>query len=154
LTACINHSSLPLAITPIVATSWADTNNPVARRSKAEHGFSFHRFLVPHLMVTEGLAIFKMDCDMLCRTDIAALWALRDDRFPTVPSGVQHATSDGTAKFSGEVQRKRLSKKELELADVAQLRPLQNRPHTRLRPVETASGPGSCIASTGLAGDP
>lgn len=39
--------------------------------------FSFTRFLVPSLQQWEGWAIF-VDCDFLFKTDLAALWALRD----------------------------------------------------------------------------
>lgn len=42
--------------------------------------FSLTRFLIPALCDFEGWALF-MDCDMLARSDIAHLWALRDARF-------------------------------------------------------------------------
>lgn len=47
-------------------------------------------------------AIF-MDCDMLCRGDIAALWAQRDDRFAVMCVQHQHTPSE-TVKFLGECQ--------------------------------------------------
>ena len=63
------HSSVPLAITPLVTPQleaqglyWRERD---PRQSTA---FSFSRFLVPQLMGFEGWAIF-MDCDMLCRSD-------------------------------------------------------------------------------------
>jgi hypothetical protein len=40
--------------------------------------FSFSRWLVPWLCNFDGWALFA-DCDILCRGDIAELWALRDD---------------------------------------------------------------------------
>lgn len=43
---------------------------------KQSTNFSFTRFLVPYLCDFTGHAIF-MDCDMLCRGDIAELWRYR-----------------------------------------------------------------------------
>jgi lipopolysaccharide biosynthesis glycosyltransferase len=42
--------------------------------------FSISRFLVPYLCNYQGWAIF-MDCDMVCRDDIAKLWAWRDEHY-------------------------------------------------------------------------
>ena len=42
--------------------------------------FSISRFLVPYLCNYEGWSIF-VDCDMVCRDDIAKLWAWRDEAF-------------------------------------------------------------------------
>lgn len=97
------HSTAPLAITPLVTPQlegrrlyWRE------RDSRQSTAFSFTRFLVPHLMDYQGWAIF-MDCDMLARGDIAALWTQRDDRFAL--QCVQHDHVPGeTVKFLGEVQ--------------------------------------------------
>jgi len=44
--------------------------------------FSFTRFLVPHLNMYEGLALY-MDCDMYIRTDISELFEIcRDSYYP------------------------------------------------------------------------
>ena len=84
----VAHSSTPLAITPLVTPQlekqklyWRE------RDPKQSTAFSFTRFLVPKLMGFQGWAIF-MDCDMLCRSDISALWDLRDERFAVMC--VQH----------------------------------------------------------------
>jgi lipopolysaccharide biosynthesis glycosyltransferase len=50
------------------------------RHPLQSNDFSFSRWLVPHLCDYRGWAIFT-DCDMLCRTDIAELWALRDSQY-------------------------------------------------------------------------
>jgi lipopolysaccharide biosynthesis glycosyltransferase len=95
------HSSQPLALTPIVSEQLAGVFHR-ERDPKQSTAFSFTRFLVPWLMGYQGWAIF-MDCDMLCRGDIAELWALRDDRYAL--QCVQHAhVPNETEKFLGEVQ--------------------------------------------------
>jgi hypothetical protein len=97
------HSSAPLAITPLVTPQLeAKGLYGRARDPKQSTAFSFTRFLVPHLMGYQGWAIF-MDCDMLARGDIAELWALRDEGFAV--QCVQHEHVPGeTVKFLGEVQ--------------------------------------------------
>ena len=65
------HSSIPLAITPL------SLNNLGAvftrdREQNQSTDFSFSRFLVPYLCGYKGWALF-MDCDMLCRGDVAEL---------------------------------------------------------------------------------
>jgi len=99
----VQHSSMPLAITPLVTPQleaqglyWRERD---PRQSTA---FSFTRFLVPHLMDYRGWAVF-MDCDMLCRGDIADLWKLRDDRYAVMCVQHQHVPAE-SVKFLGEVQ--------------------------------------------------
>lgn len=97
------HSSTPLAITPLVTPQLERMG--LYRRSRDPRqstAFSFTRFLVPHLMAYQGWALF-MDGDMLCRADIAELWALRDDRFAVMCVQHQHRPCE-TVKFLGEVQ--------------------------------------------------
>ena len=73
------HSSVPLAITPVVTPQLEAQGLYWRQRDPRQStDFSFSRFLVPQLMGFEGWAIF-MDCDMLCRSYIAELWALRDE---------------------------------------------------------------------------
>ncbi len=97
------HSSAPLAITPLVTPQLeARGLYRRGRDPKQSTAFSFTRFLVPHLMGYQGWAIF-MDCDMLCRADIAELWGLRDGTFAV--QCVQHAHNPSeTVKFLGEPQ--------------------------------------------------
>jgi len=95
------HSTRPLAITPIVNTQleslyWRE------RDPKQSTSFSFTRFLVPSLMGYQGWAIF-MDCDMLCRGDISELWDLRDDQYALLCVQHEHVPNE-TVKFLGEVQ--------------------------------------------------
>ena len=95
------HSSMPLAITPM---RHAPTGGPGAlparqRDPKQSTAFSFTRFLVPHLMDYQGWAIF-MDCDMLCRGDIAELWALRDERCAVMCVQHEHVPNE-----TGEIPR-------------------------------------------------
>jgi hypothetical protein len=80
----MRHSSIPVQITPMVLWQLPMTRPPDPMQSTE---FSFSRFLVPHLCGYEGTAAF-LDCDMLCRTDIAELFAeAHPDRAVSV---VQH----------------------------------------------------------------
>jgi len=98
-----HHSSVPLAITPLVTPQlkaqglyWRELD------PKQSTAFSFTRFLVPHLMGYQGWALF-MDCDMLCRGDIKALWEQRDDAYVVMCVQQDHVPGE-TVKFLGEVQ--------------------------------------------------
>ena len=70
----IDHSTAPLQITPL-----AHNNLPFFRERSADasNKFVYSRFLTPFLMNFDGWAIFA-DGDMICRSDIAELWSLRD----------------------------------------------------------------------------
>jgi lipopolysaccharide biosynthesis glycosyltransferase len=70
----IRQASQPVAIIP-VATHLVPIDRP--HHPKQSNTFAFSRFLVPHLQGFRGWAIW-MDADMLCRADIAQLWAWRD----------------------------------------------------------------------------
>jgi len=97
------HSSSPLAITPLV-TPQLEAQGLYRRQRdpKQSTAFSFTRFLVPHLMGYQGWALF-MDCDMLCRGDITQLWDQRDDRYGAMCVQHEHVPGE-TVKFLGEVQ--------------------------------------------------
>lgn len=99
----VQNSSMPLAITPLV-TPQLETQGLYWRQRdpRQSTAFSFSRFLVPHLVGFKGWAVF-MDCDMLCRSDIAELWALRDDRY-AVMCVQHHHIPDQQVKFLGETQ--------------------------------------------------
>ena len=97
----VQHSSLPLAITPIVARQLRDVHQR-ARHPAQSTEFSFSRFLVPWLQDFQGWAIV-MDCDMLCRGDIAELWRQRDARYAVMCVKHQHHPNE-TSKFLGAVQ--------------------------------------------------
>lgn len=66
--------------------------------------FAFTRFLVPSLCDYQGWALFA-DGDMICRADVAELWALRDPRYAVqvVKRERHEMTSDGK-KFLGRAQ--------------------------------------------------
>ena len=86
----IDHSTAPLQITPL-----AHNNLPFFRErsSDASNKFVYSRFLTPFLMNFDGWAIFA-DGDMICTSDIAELWSLRD---PT--KAVMVAKHSYTTKF-------------------------------------------------------
>lgn len=65
----MRHSSVPVSITPLYLPQLP---LPRPRDPMQSTEFSFSRFLVPWLCGYEGQAIF-MDCDMLCRADLAGL---------------------------------------------------------------------------------
>jgi lipopolysaccharide biosynthesis glycosyltransferase len=62
----IDRASVPVAFTPLTG-----------ERRDGSNDFTYSRFLVPHLMGFNGWAIYA-DGDMVCLSDIAELWALRD----------------------------------------------------------------------------
>ncbi|HJN34027.1 MAG TPA: glycosyltransferase [Prochlorococcus sp.] len=64
--------------------------------------FSFSRFLVPWLNNYKGWALF-IDADMLCMSDIAELWDLRNDRFAVQVVKHEHNCTSST-KFQGMPQ--------------------------------------------------
>ena len=99
----VQTCTIPLSITPLITSHleclglyWRERN---PYQSTA---FSFTRFLVPHLMGYQGWAIF-MDCDMLCRGNIAELWDQRDESFALLCVQHDHQPSE-SQKFLGEVQ--------------------------------------------------
>jgi hypothetical protein len=97
------RSSAPLAITPMHTPQLERQGlywRP--RDPKQSTAFSFSRFLVPRLMNYQGWAIF-MDCDMLARGDITALWELRNDEHAVMCVQHQHVPNE-SVKFLGEVQ--------------------------------------------------
>lgn len=70
----LENTSLPVSFLPLVEKSLAvykETHHDGSNR------FTYTRFLTPFLMNFEGWAIFA-DGDMVCRSDIAELWKLRD----------------------------------------------------------------------------
>jgi hypothetical protein len=67
----VRRSSVPISIAPLAQSQLKG----IYRRSRGpteSTEFSLTRFLVPHLSGFSGWSIF-MDCDMLCRVDIAHL---------------------------------------------------------------------------------
>lgn len=97
----IARCSQPVSIHPLSLQGLKDLltrpRNPLQSTD-----FAFSRFLTPYLAGYEGWAIF-MDCDMLVLDDMAALWALRDERYAV--QVVKHDYSPKTdTKFLGQPQ--------------------------------------------------
>ena len=69
----------------------------------------------------QGWVLF-MDCDMLCRADIKALWDQRDDRYGAMCVQHEHFGGDREVPRGGA---ERLSEEELEFVDAAELWSLQ-----------------------------
>jgi len=73
------QASAPVEAQPIMLSQlrheyWRD-------RDRAATESALARFLVPYLCGYRGWALFAEGVDMLCRGDIAELWALRDYRY-------------------------------------------------------------------------
>jgi lipopolysaccharide biosynthesis glycosyltransferase len=73
----IDTSSEPLSITPLAL---GHLKGYTEHHNDGSNQFIYSRFLVPYLSDYSGWALFA-DGDMVCRADVAALWALRDERF-------------------------------------------------------------------------
>ncbi|MEK7946288.1 glycosyltransferase [Pigmentiphaga sp. YJ18] len=99
----VEKSSMPVSITPVALDHlegvFARPRNPLQSTE-----FSFSRFLVPYLSGFQGWSLF-IDCDTLVRTDIAELWALRDERFAAMCVKHDYVPKSET-KFLGQVQAK------------------------------------------------
>jgi len=67
----LRRSSIPVTIAPLMRGQLGDVYRR-ARGPTESTEFSLTRFLVPCLSGFSGWSIY-MDCDMLCRTDIAGL---------------------------------------------------------------------------------
>jgi len=67
----LRRSSIPVTIAPLMRGQLGDVYRR-ARGPTESTEFSLTRFLVPYLSGFSGWSIY-MDCDMLCRTDIAGL---------------------------------------------------------------------------------
>ncbi len=71
----MRRSSVPVCITPLILSQLPMTR---MRDEKQSTDFAFSRFLVPWLCNYKGRALF-MDCDMLCRSDLAELFEYGKD---------------------------------------------------------------------------
>ena len=97
----LEKASQPVSITPVMLSQlkhcYSRTTDKLASTE-----FSFSRFLVPYLAGYEGWAIF-MDCDMLCRADIAELWLQRDEQYAVQVVKHEHKPANRT-KFNDNIQ--------------------------------------------------
>lgn len=97
----VERCSMPVAITPIKLGHLANVfSRPKLQVQSTE--FSFSRFLTPYLRGYQGWAIF-MDCDVIVRTDLAELWAMRDPKYAIQCVKHDHQPTS-TVKFLGEQQ--------------------------------------------------
>ena len=71
----LERASQPVSFTPLALNT---LNSYVEKHTDGSNTFIYSRFLAPWLMNYQGWAIFA-DGDMICRDDIAKLWALRDE---------------------------------------------------------------------------
>jgi len=93
----MRHASVPVSITPLMLKQLPMTRKRDPNQSTE---FSFSRFLVPYLCAYEGQAIF-MDCDMLCRSDIATMQGTSGAAVSVVQHDYQPRPED---KFLGQKQ--------------------------------------------------
>ncbi len=70
----LEKSSLPVQFTPLAENTLAGYKET---HTDGSNRFIYSRFLTPYLSDYSGWALFA-DGDMVCQTDIAELWALRD----------------------------------------------------------------------------
>jgi lipopolysaccharide biosynthesis glycosyltransferase len=94
----IDASSEPLVITPLAL---GNLRGYTERHNDGSNQFIYSRFLVPHLANYSGWALFA-DGDMICRGDVAELWALRDERFAVQVVKHDYSTKQ-TQKYLGNV---------------------------------------------------
>jgi len=110
----LRRATVPVAITPLVQASLRSEGLYTRERGPTESTeFSMTRFLVPYLSGYHGTSIF-MDCDMLCRTDIADIFAeihraevdaaRRQHPAPAVLCCQHSYTPSAGVKFLGNVQ--------------------------------------------------
>jgi len=99
------RSSIPLAIAPLMRRHLAHLYTR-SRGPTESTEFSLTRFIVPALSGYRGWSIF-MDCDMLCRADIAELVALIDKNPDKAVLVCQHDyVPKSERKFLNQVQTK------------------------------------------------
>ena len=99
----LRHATQSVSITPLVKRHMSDFYRR-ERSSIESTDFSFTRFLVPYLSGYQGWSIF-MDCDMLMTTDVAELFALRDEKYSVMCVKHDYVARDDV-KFLGAVQTK------------------------------------------------
>ena len=100
----LEQSSVPLSITPVNRKNmWGVFTRERGPKESTE--FSISRFMVPAMIGYYNGHVLFMDCDMLCRGDIAELFALA--RTDTAVQVVKHNYAPSTdIKFLGQEQTK------------------------------------------------
>jgi hypothetical protein len=99
----LRHASIPVAISPVKQSLLGSLySRPRGPTESTE--FSLSRFLVPALSGYEGWSLF-MDCDMLCRADVAGLVAEIDRQSEKAVLVCKHDyTPSPERKFLNQVQ--------------------------------------------------
>ena len=72
----LSKASQPVSFTPLALNTIESVYSE--SHTDGSNAFIYSRFLVPFMQNYQGWAIFA-DGDMICRDDIAKLWALRDE---------------------------------------------------------------------------
>ncbi|MBC7802818.1 MAG: glycosyltransferase [Candidatus Parcubacteria bacterium] len=99
----MRRSSIPVSISPVMLSQLQAVNTR-ARGATESTEFSLTRFFVPMLSGFQGWSLF-MDCDMLCRTDIAELAAFAERSADKAVLVCKHDYVPKTdRKFLGQVQ--------------------------------------------------
>jgi hypothetical protein len=101
----LRRASIPVSVAPLMQSQLKGVyTRPRGPTESTE--FSLTRFLVPHLSGYRGWSLF-MDCDMLCRADIAGLAAYSERAADMAVLVCQHDYVPKTArKFLDQVQTK------------------------------------------------
>ena len=99
----LRRSSIPVTIAPLIRSQLGGLyTRPRGVTESTE--FSLTRFLVPTLSGFRGWSLF-MDCDMLCRTDIAELAAFAERSADKAVLVCKHDYTPGpTRKFLNQIQ--------------------------------------------------
>jgi hypothetical protein len=99
----LKHATIPISITPLVRRQLRGLYRRERGPTESTE-FSLTRFLVPYLCDYQGIAIF-MDCDMLCRVDMADLMLDTPRLQQRAIYVCQHEyTPRAETKFLGQVQ--------------------------------------------------
>jgi hypothetical protein len=101
----LRRSSIPVSVAPLMQSQLKGVyTRPRGPTESTE--FSLTRFLVPHLSGHRGWSLF-MDCDMLCRADVAELAAYTESTADKAVLVCKHDYVPKTErKFLGQVQTK------------------------------------------------
>lgn len=73
----LHHASHPVSLIPLHLPLFKSFYAPDQR--DGTNAFIYTRFLIPFLQDFKGWAIFADGADMICKADIAELWALRNE---------------------------------------------------------------------------
>lgn len=99
----LRRASIPVSIAPLARSQLRGLYTRERGPTESTE-FSLTRFLVPYLSGYRGWSLF-MDCDMLCRADLAELAAMADDASERGVFVCQHDYVPATErKFLGQVQ--------------------------------------------------